>query len=60
MNKHYLFINRVLVAALALVAIWSDTPVSEVAASVSTLLWVFMTDAIKFEKKCCSKLKRAK
>lgn len=56
-NREYLFINRCVVAALAMVAIWVGSPVSEVAATASTLLWVFMADAIRFEKKC---MKRAK
>ena len=57
MDKRYLLINRLIVAALAMIAIWVDSPMSEVAATLSTLLWVFMADAIRFEKKC---MKRAK
>jgi uncharacterized membrane protein len=52
MNARYLFLNRLVVAILAMVAIWTDTPISEIAASISTLLWVFMKDAIRFEKNC--------
>ena len=52
MNKKYLIINRVIVAILAMIAIWTDSPVSEVYASASTLLWVFMSDAIRLEKVC--------
>lgn len=58
MVKTYLFINRLIVAALAMVAIWVDSPVSEVAATLSTLLWVFMADAIRVEKECLRRVKK--
>lgn len=58
MDKKYLFINRLIVAALAMIAIWVDSPMSEVAATLSTLLWVFMADAIRVEKKCLKRVKK--
>ena len=58
MDKKFLLINRCVVAALAMVAIWVDSPASEVAATASTLLWVFMADAIRVEKKCLKKVKK--
>lgn len=56
-NREYLFINRLIVAALAMVAIWTDSYYSEIAATASTLLWVFMADAIRVEKKCMKRVK---
>lgn len=56
-GKKYLLFNRLLIALLALCAIWTNTPFSEVFATASTLLWIFLSDAIKLEKKCCSKLR---
>jgi Na+/proline symporter len=57
MDKKYLLINRLVVAVLAMVAIWTDSPVSEIAATLSTLLWVFMADVIRVEKKCMKRVK---
>lgn len=57
MNNKYLLWNRILVAVGAIIAIWTDSPVSEIAASISTIMWLFMADCIKIEKKiikrCC-------
>lgn len=57
MNKKYLLVNRLAVAIMALIAIWTGGLISEIAASMSTLLWVFMSDAIRVEKKLANKVK---
>lgn len=50
--KTYLLINRLIIALLACVAIWSETLLSELAATVSTILWLFMGNAITAERIC--------
>ena len=50
--KKYLLVNRLVVAFLACVAIWSETLLSEVAATASTILWLFMGNAITAERIC--------
>ena len=50
--KTYLLVNRLVVALLACVAIWSDTPLSEIIATASTILWLFMGNAISAERIC--------
>lgn len=55
--KTALKVNRLLIAVGAMVAIWTDTPISEVAATISTLLWIYQNDAVRLELKLFKKAK---